>query len=880
MEHLSCPARECAQLPTSQVFERLDTRNDGLSDVETLTRQRLFGANRLPSPPRATLLRRILDQLTSPLILILIAVAVLAPLIGHPSDAVIIVFVLIFNATISIIQEGRASQALRALEDLSTPTCLVRRNGKTLSIPVHEVTVGDIIILKEGDRIPADGRFIEAQGTVVDESTLTGESIPVRKTAAPMTTTATMALGDIHNAGFSQTLVVSGSALFVISSIGKETEIGKIATALKQQQTEPPLALQVKRLSKQIAIVVMSFSAILFCLGFLLGEQPITLLATVLSLAVSIIPEGLPIVLTIVLAHGVNIMARKHAVVKKLNAVEGLGQVQVICTDKTGTLTTNTLVVQTVIADNTQANVTGTGFDPNGSVSIESEKIHFGNKKSIDTLAQAASLFGRSSLRHDAQGWHPIGDPIDAALLCFAKRYQTPDTETWKLIEEQPFSYTEKRRSGRWQLKDAVQSFMIGSPESVLSQCEIRDTEKYLATTHISALAQRGLRVIALAERNGDTPLQQKQAWTFVGFYGMGDTLRTEVVESVAWCKEQNIRVVMITGDHPETALAIAKQAGIANDISQVLNGTELETLNDADLTLRIDTIRVFSRVAPEHKLRLINAYRAKGLITAMTGDGVNDAPALHQADIGVAMGKSGTDVAREAADLILMDDHFATIVAAIQEGRLIFANIQRVIFYLFSTSLAEAGIITLTVLLRLPLPLLPAQIIWINLITDSFLDISLGLEPQHRTTHAVSKKLINTSMVARMSILGLTMITGTLIIYLHILDHDSAYLQTMVLTTLAVYQWFNAWNARNDITSIVRLPIFSNRPLLWATGFVISLQLLAVYTPFMQSILHTTPLSLRDWSLIIAVASTVVLTDEIWKQRSRTRHAKTSLKK
>jgi Ca2+-transporting ATPase len=817
------PTAEFTSLSAKEALRVAGSSMDGLSADEAERRLHALGKNRLPRAKRPRLLRRILEQIFNPLILILLAVAAITPLLGHPTDAIVILIVLVFNATIGIVQEGRASRSLEALERTFVQTSLVRRMGREERIASDQIVPGDLVILNEGDIVPADGRLVESYGLRIDEASLTGESAPVDKTTDALVQTDGKALGDLVNAAFAQTLVVAGRGILLVTATGSTTEVGQIAAELSHAQTEPPLAAKVRKLGRSIAVIVMAFSALLFLFGLLAGRPPLTLFATVMSLAVSIIPEGLPIVLTLVLSRGVSHMAAKNAVVKKLNAVEGLGQVNVICTDKTGTLTTNHLVVERA-------------------------------RTMTDDLVLGAALFGAS------------GDPINAALHAFA-REEGVNTDGWQLVEERPFDYRTRYRSARFKRPGEQKAFLVGSPEGVLAVCAVDKTTKATIHAEILEAAREGLRVIALASRDGKPSLDDTEPWQFAGFVGMSDTLRPRVEESVAWCREQGIRVVMITGDHPETAFAIAKRAGIAQNGDRVVSGPELETMDDTELTSALNGVRVFARIAPTHKLRIVNAYRATGLVTAMTGDGVNDAPALHRADIGISMGKGGTDVAREASHLILMDDNFATIVDAIKEGRATIANVRRVITYLFSTSIAEASLISITLVAGFPLPLLPGQIIWINLVTDSFLDISLGMEPPHGSTGERHGALIDRRSVVRMILLGSTMAVGTFIIYSRSLHADPAYLQTLTLTTLAVFQWLNAWNARSETRSLAALPLFSNRPLIASTGIVIGLQLLAVYAPPFQTLLGTVPLSVSDWSVIVGLASMVILVDEIWKK-------------
>lgn len=771
-------------------------------------------------------------------------------------------------------QEGRASRALQALTRTIPAMAIVRRDGETLRIPARELALGDIVLLQEGDHVPTDGRIISENGLRIDESMLTGESLPVGKTSKALDLPPNAPLGDIRNAALGQTLVVSGSGEMVVTVIGTETEFGQIADTLRHGQTAPPLTHAIAHLSRTIAIVIAVFSIFLFFVGYFVGNPPATLLLTIMSLVVSIVPEGLPIVLTLVLANGVTRMARKHAVIKKLNAVEGLGQVDIICTDKTGTLTHNQLNAVAAATPESTIDVTGEGYDPRGTISAERGAP---DEENMHRLALAAHLIGQGALGKDADGtWKPLRDPVEAAMRCLSLRYGLPNN-VHERLEAQPFSYTEKIQSARWQVNGEAVSFMAGSPEAVLKHTEATAHVRQWLDTTIALYASKGLRVIAFAERDGSLPLHVQTSWRLLGIIAMGDTLRERVVESVLWCRKQNIRVVMITGDHPQTALAIAQEAGIADELSEVLNGSELTTMSDEDLASRLDGIRVFSRIAPSDKLRIVNAYRTKGLITAMTGDGVNDAPALNQADIGIAMGKSGTDVAREAAHLVLMDDNFATIIDAIQQGRTTIGNLRRVLMYLFTTGLADVIVLTITIIFALPLPLLAGQIIWINLVTDSFLDISLGMEPGHGSPRK-GRSLVDRSSLTRMVILGCVMAAGTLAVYAKYLSETPEMMHTMTLTTLAVYQWVNAWSARSETLSITRLPLLGNPALIAATSTVIFLQLLAVYTPPFQRVLHTTALGLADWGIAIAVASTVLLVDEIWKRAKHRPEAQLSV--
>jgi P-type Ca2+ transporter type 2C len=857
--------RSLSTQPTKEIVDFLETSPQGLSSDEAARRRRLAGANELPRPQRPSFIRRFLGQFKSPLIFILLVVAFLMPFVGDSSDAIIILFVLFFNAAVGLIQEGRASRALEALAQTFVETSLVLRGGNEQRVASAELVPGDIVLLREGDHVPADGRLIEAHGLRIDEATLTGESLSVSKTAEALAG-AGFAIGDLRNCVFRQTHVVAGRGTMVVSTTGERTEVGKIALSLSSRETEPPLVKKINRLSRVIAISVGVFSLSLVSFGLFTGRPLLTLIATIASLIVSIIPEGLPIVLTLVLARGVSRMAENQAVVRRLNAVEGLGQVQVICTDKTGTLTTNRLNAMFAVTAGKIFAVEGKGYEPSGSIESGGERVTLNEESDLGRLALACGLLSQGSLKQVAGNWEAQGDPINAAMLTFALRAGA-SVEGWQMHEELPFSYTAKRRGGQFTKGEQTVSYMAGSPESILHLCRItKEDERF------TQFAKQGLRIIALAARAGDSPLSAAQpTWDYLGFIALGDQLRPEVVESIAWCKDEDIRVVMITGDHPETALAIAKRAGIAQTAEEVLNGTEMLQLTDEQLNLRLEQVRVFSRISPDHKLRIVEAYQRQGLITAMTGDGVNDAPALHRADIGVSMGKSGTDVAREASDLILLDDNFATIVAAIQEGRAIIGNVRKVITYLFSTSVAEAIVLAFTLLANLPLPLLPAQILWLNLVTDGFLDVSLAMEPTHRTRHVRQASILDRKAGTRILLLGVTMSIGTLLVYTFSAHRPISEIRSLTLLTLAMFQWMNAWSARSETRSLLSLPPFGNAYLIGATLIVVILQLLAFYTPFLQVLLKTAPLSIGDWGIAASVSLSVLLVDELWKRLRRT---------
>ncbi|MCC7357736.1 HAD-IC family P-type ATPase [Candidatus Uhrbacteria bacterium] len=848
--------RDLAPLEKTIVLKQLQTQLSGLTQKQ-ITINSKSETNEVKTAKPAGIVRRFFREFKSPLIYILLLVAIISPLIGKWTDAIIIFAVLLLNACIGVYQEGKASEALSKLQHAFVSTTTVRRNGSVQRISTNEVLMGDIVLLQAGDQVPADGRIIQSIGLQVDESALTGESVPVNKTDTVQQINKDTPLGDIRNAAFRQTLIVHGSGEMVVSAIGHNTEIGHIATLLKQHQTEPPLVKKIRTLSRNIAFAVISFSLFLGVIGLLSGRPKGLIIATVASLAVSIIPEGLPVVLTLVLARGVGRMATKNAIVKHQHAVEGLGNIDVICTDKTGTLTENRLKVAYAFSDGELLSL---------SSGKENKKIL--KKKPFTQLTLACAALGVGSMHQEKGEWIKDGDPINSALAMFALRMNTqlfPE----HILEEIPFSFETKTRTLRFQYKQKKLDILAGAPEEVAKLCQFQINQIEQKTWQ--DLAKQGQRIIAIAIRDSQEEIKKTTNWSFLGFVGLSDTLRSQVKESVRWCQTQGIRVAMITGDHPDTAFAIAKKAGIATNSNQVLAGKQLDQLDDAILAEKIMNICVFARITPEHKVRIVKAFQAKNKKTAMTGDGVNDAPALQAADIGIAMGKSGTDVAREAADIILTDDHFATIITAIQEGRAIIGNVRKVLTYLFSTSMGEALIISLALIGQLPIPLLPAQILWLNFVTDGLLVVALAMEPTHYSLHAHRDgKLLDRSSVIRISLLGATMAIGSLIVYVYTIKNLSVIQsQSITLLTMAIFQWVNAWCTRSESHSIFKLSIITNPFLILATVLVALTQLSAFNTSFLQNILHVVPISWEAWAISVTVSLSVIVVDEGWKQWS-----------
>lgn len=873
---------------SEEALRALNTSTRGLSSTQAKDRLLQYGPNKLPETKPESMVRVFFRQFASPLIYILFAAAIIIFALGDPADSYIILAVLLFNAIIGTVQEGRAARTLEALKQFSETTAAVLRDGNEVAIADAQIVPGDIVIIREGEKIPADCRIISTAGLKIDESAATGESVPISKSPDAIEGNS-LAVSDQRNMVFKGTYAVSGSAVVLVVATGSETFIGGVAATIAAIDTEIPLKKDITKLSRTIVIVVLAISAALFLLGIWKGETPKEMFVTVVSLAVSIVPEGLPIVVTLILAIGVSRMSKRNALVKRLQAVEALGQATVIAVDKTGTITKNELVIRVLSLDGVLYDVSGSGYEPVGAVTLKDSGASPSDTVAIDYVAKVAAYCASAEATYSEESklWKISGDPTEAAMLVFGRKlgFDRDVIEvTSPRIAEIPFDYTRKYHAVLHREASGDFLTVLGAPEAILGACThikkngrveaLTDADKKAADEMIATLSAQGLRVIAISVREDFTGALAPETvgqLTFIGFFGMKDVLRDEVAEAVAGAREAGMRVVMITGDHRITAQAIAREAGIYHDGDQVVTGSEIEAMSDAELATALAHTSVFARVTPEHKMRIINAYKERGDIAAMTGDGVNDAPPLVAADLGIAMGKIGTEVAKEAADIVLLDDNFKSIMAAVEEGRTIFKTIKKVILYLFSTSVGEVLAITGAILVGLPLPLMPAQIIWLNFVTDGFLDISLAMEPKEkglltRAFGKVRRSLVDRQMAKRMLVMAIPMATGALILFAWYLDHSPAKALTVSLTTLAAFQWFNVWNCRSDRESIFQMNPFSNKSLVFATLGIIGLHIFAVYNPLMQRLLHTTALDVGDWLIIVSVALSIVVVEEARK--------------
>ncbi len=819
----------------------------GLSDLIVSERLKRDGYNQLIEKPPLPLWKLLLAQFKSVLILVLLLAAVVATLIGDGIDGAVIIVVVCINALLGFYQEFQAEKSLAALKKMLSLQAKVRRNGKIIELSATELVQGDIVLLEAGNKIPADGQIICAFSLQVDESALTGESVPVEKNAAQML--------------FMNDVVTRGRAEMLVTATGMRTEIGKLANLLNQTEEEPtPLQIQLDNLGKKLATMAVLIVVVLFISALWRGEALIDTAFTAIALAVAAIPEGLPAVVTVTLALGMHRMAKHKAIVKRLAAVETLGCTTVICTDKTGTLTVNQMTVREFFYNDKFHHVSGEGYEIKGDIS--------------PSILNAEKLVLPLVLCNDSQCHNQeiIGDPMEGALLVLAEKIKTSSIQKIPRLAEIPFDAEYKFMTTFHQTGDEIKIFVKGAPEVLLSRCNANSLlEKN------TEMANKGLRILAIAtktipaaefSKNGDLFLYLNEL-EFVALIGLQDPPRPEVRDAIKLCQRAGIAIKMITGDQKNTANAIARELGLTGEI---LDGNQLAELNDKQLTAQINQIGVFARIAPEQKLRIVNSLKRLGHVVAMTGDGVNDAPALKSADIGIAMGKTGTDVAKEAATMILTDDNFAAIVKAVHEGRGIYENMVKFIRFQLSTNIGAILCVAIAPLLDLPLPFTAIQLLWINIIMDGPPAMSLGVDPTRFNImtdkpRQKTAQLLSWRRLGNLFSFGATMTIGTLgILFLDLHFHQIEHATTLAFTTFILFQIFNVFNARSEKDSAFNHHFFSNRWLWLSLISVLMLQVTIVQWQPAQIIFKTVALSNWDWLISAIVASSTLFFEEARK--------------
>jgi Ca2+-transporting ATPase len=859
-----------------ELFRRLETSSGGLSSAEAGSRLESQGPNKIEATRSKRPWQLLLDQFRNVLILTLLFATVLSAFLGHSIEAVAILFIILFAVLLGFFQEYRAEKAIAALRIMAAPNARVIRDKHEQLIPAYGVVPGDLILMAAGDRIPADARLLDSVNLRIEESSLTGESVPSEKKSSSLLPEGT-AMGDRSNMVFAGTSVVYGKGRAVVTCTGMETEIGRVAAMIQTVQTEKtPLQKNLDRVGASLARAALVIVLVIVALGIARGQPFIDILIFGIALAVAVVPEALPAVVTISLALGVQRMTRRHALMRRLPAVETLGSTTVICSDKTGTLTRDEMTVRALYADGMFTRVTGSGYRPEGSISLTAGKSELPSV--FRQLLEAGVLCNDANLEMNESGeWIIRGDPTEGALIVAARKGGLDEAnirERYPRIDEQPFSSETRRMVTVHRNGDGIMAIVKGAPETIVPACTRRfsadgislvdSAGREMIMTQAEIMGREALRVLAFAGSQGAGLAETDASLVFLGLAGMIDPPRSEARDAVRKCFDAGIRLVMITGDHPVTAEAIAHELGILVD-GRVVTGAELEKMDDNELGSMIGGIDVFARVAPEHKLRIVNALQSNGEIVAMTGDGVNDAPALKKADIGISMGINGTDVSREASAMTLTDDNFSSIVAAIEEGRGIYDNIRKYLTYLLSSNIGELGLMAGATLLGLPLPLTAVQILYVNLATDGLPALALAVDPMEpgimkRRPSDPKQGLFTRPLITLMMAGGFwsTIVNLSLFQWSRSSGRPLAEAMTMTFVSLVLIQFFKAYNFRSDKDPVFRAP-FVNRWLNLAILWELILLASIVSVPFLRIPFSTFPMSVEDWLIVSCCALTVM---------------------
>jgi potassium/sodium efflux P-type ATPase len=877
-------------METPEVFTTIRSTTDGLSQQEAETRIKQHGPNRLTPQKRRSPLLRFLMQFHNVLIYVLLLAAVIAAFLQHWLDAGVIFGVIVINAFIGFVQEGKAEKALEAIRQFLSLEALVLRDGKKRVIPADRVTIGDIVYLQSGDKVPADLRLFRVKELRIDESTLTGESLPVNKNDHPVASDVT--IGDRTSMAYSGTLVTYGQGSGVVVAIGDDTEIGRISSMLATVKTiTTRLLQQMADFGHKLIGAILILATVTALFGVLVQNNAISdMFLAAVGLAVAAIPEGLPAIITITLAIGVQRMANRNAIIRLLPAVESLGSVTVICSDKTGTLTKNEMTVQSLTSAEGNFTVSGSGYDPHGGLSLEGKEIVASDFPNILEMARGALFCNDASIEQQGDKWILQGDPTEGALITMALKAGLDiqhENKSYPRTDIIPFE-SEHRFMATMHHDHAGHGFIYvkGAPERLLAMCnkerrageDVPLNSKYWHEI-IVQYAGKGQRMLAIAFKPAATDHRELRFsdvdgdLTLLGLFGIMDPPRPDAIEAVKQCQSAGIKVKMITGDHAATAQAIARQMGI-NDDNGVLTGEEIAKMDLTALHVATRRINVFARVSPEHKLRLVQMLQEDGEVVAMTGDGVNDAPALKRADIGVAMGVKGTEVAKEAAEMVLADDNFASIVQAVKEGRTVFDNIRKAIAFIMPTNGGEAGVIIAAILSGRLLPITPVQILWVNMITAVTLALTLAFEPaeegiMERPPHDPKEPILSYFLVWRILFVSLLLVIGTFGLFLWERMHDVPIEQarTIAVNTLVLFEVFYLFNTRSLKTPIWRAKGFlANKSVFIAVAAVIGAQLLFTYLPVMQGLFKSTAITPHDWLRIVLITLPMLLIVETEK--------------
>ncbi|BBY17784.1 cation-translocating P-type ATPase [Mycolicibacterium litorale] len=872
----------------AEVLAVLDSSSDGLDGVTAQERLAVYGANKLPEKKPRPAILRFLAHFNNVLIYILIAAGVLKAILNEWVDCVVIISVAVINATVGFLQEGRAQRALDSIREMLSVTAQVRRDGHWQKVDAQTLVPGDIVRIASGDRIPADMRLLAIANLRVEESALTGESLPAKKDVAKVGADA--GLGDRMSMVYSGTIVAAGSGTGVVTATGSSTEIGRIQSLIADVQTiDTPLTRKLARFGRQLSVGILGMAALMLVIGKLLHEFSISeLITAAIGFAVAAIPEGLPAVVTITLALGVQQMARRRAITRKLPAVEALGAVNVICSDKTGTLTQNEMTARTVVTAHHRFDVTGTGYRPEGGIDLDGAPIAPGDHPDLAALLTTMAVCNDARLDEADGQWRVVGEPTEGALRTLTQKVGVDDAD-WPRLGVVPFESANKFMVTLNATPGGDRCLYVkGAPDRLLDRsttqaggASAEPLDRVLWESRIDELSDQGLRVLAAARRpaaGADTVDIDDVAdgLEFLGVVGIVDPPRPEAITAIATCHTAGIQVTMITGDHAGTARAIAREMGIikTGDEPRVVTGAELEAMSQTRLRQVADEVDVYARTSPEHKLRIVSALQAQGKVVAMTGDGVNDAPALTRADIGVAMGIKGTEATKEAAGIVLADDNFATIEKAVEEGRRIYDNIRKSVLFMLPTNGAQSLIILVAIMLGFALPLEPVQILWVNMVTSVTLTLALVFEKaedglMQRPPRTPDQALVNRADIAMIALVSV-LVAGAALTEFFVARAGGVALavaQTAAVNMLSLGQLAYLLNCRFVTSSSLRPKVFKGNPWVWRmAGAMLVLQLLFTYAPFMNDWFHTAPITIRGWLVAIALAIAVFLVVELAK--------------
>lgn len=869
-------------------------KEDGLSTSEVKKRLNKFGFNEIVEKEKTSWWKRLVAQFQDFMVLILLGATLISAFLGEYVDAITILAIVIINAILGFVQEFRAEKSMEALKKLAAPTAHVIRNGTPQQIPAKDLVPGDILILESGDKLSADGRLVAGQGVEIEEAALTGESLPVRK-VADRVYNENSPLGDRKNMVYAGTVVTRGRGKAVVCATGMATEVGCIAGMIQESVNEAtPLEKRLEHLGRWLVWGCLAICLIVVMTGVARGEPLFLMCMAGISLAVAAIPEGLPAIVTVALALGVQRMIKRNAIVRKLPAVETLGCTTVICSDKTGTLTQNAMTVRRIFTGSNAYELTGSGYDIKGDFLLHKQVFHPKSDKLLTYCLEIAALCNNSVLkrndvsiaglwrRTNDSAWSIEGDPTEGALIVAAAKADIWRANLEKLqtrIGEVPFESDRRRMSVIYQCNGEYYLYTKGAPDTILEMCrsynngrnEIPINSDILSklSTANEEMTSQALRVLAVAYRKiskveAEYPSEQSETnLTFIGLIGMIDPPRDEAKRAIEVCKQAGIKTVMITGDHRNTAMAIASELKMFDESKNlVLTGQELDLLSDNELSKVANNVTVYARVSPAHKLRIVKALKKQGHIVAMTGDGVNDAPAIKEADIGIAMGCTGTDVTKEASAMILADDNFATIVAAVEEGRGIYDNIRKFIRYLLACNTGEVLTMFIAALAGLPMPLLPVQILWVNLVTDGLPAMALGVDnndpnimcrPPRHPSESVFSRGLSRKIIGRGIQIGLSTVLVFSIVYY--LKNDLNLARTMAFSTLVFSQMFHVFDCRSETYSVFEAGLFSNKFLVMAALCSTCMQISVIYNPFLSSVFATVPMGVYDWILVLGIS-------------------------